>query len=48
MQKNFRISIIAGLAIAIGVMIVPGSNIAPAALPIRPMPPPALEAAPAT
>ena len=31
MQKNFRISLIAGLAIAIGVMMIPGANIAPGA-----------------
>jgi len=31
MQKNFRMSLIAGLAIAIGVMMIPGANIAPAA-----------------
>lgn len=31
MQKNYGISLIAGLAIAIGVMMVPGASIAPAA-----------------
>ncbi|MRN41178.1 MAG: hypothetical protein FIO02_09065, partial [Nitrosopumilales archaeon] len=31
MQKNFRMSLIAGLAIAIDVMMIPGANIAPAA-----------------
>ncbi|HET7147918.1 MAG TPA: hypothetical protein VFI73_05400 [Candidatus Nitrosopolaris sp.] len=31
MQQSFRISLIAGLAIAIGLMMIPGVNIAPAA-----------------
>lgn len=31
MQTNYRISLIAGLAIAVGVMMILGANIAPAA-----------------